>query len=281
MHYYFNKNIIKIIITLLIILFFVFLFLKPKTFEGFSSDYQYLAPVSGTWSQATQDAYSNYINDKGGVQLSTAMQLATEDEAKQYISTGLWPYDTAVINLYNEVSKTNPDVAPITDFQKMWPNRWLYSALINMSKTNPSWNLSLSPTGIMNGNKGLGFDIGNNQQIQCKYAKLGIVDTSNNAWTDSTDYSLFEKITGFKFNSTPCNACDVNHFCDFTYNNVSYPESYYIYYGKNKPTSVTDDNKILSVLNENNTQINSTTNDTSKPNTYYDDFVSLCKKVVQ
>lgn len=279
MHYYFNKNIIKIIIILLIILFFVFLFLKPKTFEGFSSDYQYLEPVSGTWSQATQDEWNKKMNTNPPTEL---MSIATEEEAKQFMNDGSWPYDTAVINLYNEVSKTNPDMAPITDFQKMWPNRLVYSTLINMSKTNPNWDLSLSPTGIMNGMKGFGFDIGNNQQIQCRGQKsLGIVDTSNNAWTVSTDYSLFEKITGFKFNSTTCNACDVNNFCDFTYNNVSYPESYYIYYGINKPTSITDDNKILSVLNENNTQINSTTNDISKPNTYYDDFVSLCKKVVQ
>ncbi len=271
MKYFSKKNLMFLAV---FILFLFFVFFRPRIFEGFSSDYQYLAPITGTWSQATQTAYTNYINGKNARPLSYAMQMATEDEAKQYISTGLWPYDTAVINLYNESVKNGTNSGPITNVQKMWPNRGLYGLLFNGSETNPNWNLSLSPTGIMNGMKGLGFDIGNNQQIQCRGQKsLGIVDTSNNAWTDSTDYSLFEKITGFKFNSSPCNACDVNNFCDFTYNNVSYPESYYIFKGISQPSKLTPAS--LSDLSSTKSLTDLTSSNSSSS---YDNCVATCKK---
>jgi hypothetical protein len=137
----FSKNKWVILFILLgFILLISFFYSKKSLFEGFgSSKYSYLAPipVGTTWSQETQDAWTKKPNLAG---VSYIMPLVTEEEAKQFLETGMWPYTDYVKELYKQASdqkivlpgfSTNDlSTIPIENAQKMTFNRAMYGALL-------------------------------------------------------------------------------------------------------------------------------------------------------
>ena len=290
-----------------IILFFLLGFIlliaffnsKKSLFEGFgTSQYSYLAPVTTPWSQETQDAWTEKAKAGGIPDLSYIMPLVTEEEAKQFLETRLWPYTDYVKGLYKQASDQklairgfSDDVStiPIETAQSLKPNRSMYGLLAPALKIPPGEVL-----GKLNEVGGNGYDIGDNNHIICDgmnhnlyILKIedGVRIGGAPGTGPSTDYTLFEKIPGFKFNSTPYDICVENPKLDFTVNGEAPAESYSIYTGsiagptESTPSTVSD--SLSSVIPSTSSSTDASSSSSSPNPTYYNDFVSLCKKVVQ
>jgi len=259
----FCKNIWIFIVSLLCIIFFFSFINSKKTFEGFDSQYKYLAPIppGTTWTQKSQDDYTAKIKDTASnFPLSDAMKYATEEEARQFIYNGLWPYDDYVIGLYKKAVELKIFIpmmsgtltGSVIDMQKKFPNRLIYTWIAMGLKIVPNLNvynqlMPLHPSGDGTTSGG-GYSIGDNQNIVCDTTgHLKIKNLSDRTYTDTSDYTLFEKIPGLKFISEPCNLCDINSACSITLDGKSAPESYNIYTGSSttysKPSLITPDTR--------------------------------------
>jgi len=297
-----KKTWIIIFILICIILFFSFINTK-KLFEGFDSNsrYKYLAPIPPTtvWSQETQDAYNTKIKGLGGnyAAFPDVMKNATEEEAKQWIDTGLWPWDDEVTEWWQqEIAKqpaptTTSDTPPpspseiISSLQKAYPNRNAYMMTIFPS---PPDNISRVPmfsiySKLSNPGDQQGYSIGDNQNIICDGEKMKIKNLSDKTYTDSSDYTLFEKIPGLKFVSEACNLCTTPQ-CKVTVDGTPSPEAYNVYVGASSPTestpsSLTDSMpSSLSSSSSSSDTSSSTTSSISDSN--YQSLLSLCKSVI-
>jgi hypothetical protein len=145
-----KNDYIIFILFIIIILFVLFIFITEER-EGFTltdkgiGEYQYLAPIPGynTWSDTTVDQFITKYNEitSQNIQQSFINQwfnIALEDEAKYYISNGIFPVCTYIVDYCNNqptlLNKLglDPSGNPITlnFFQKYQPNRVIYAMLI-------------------------------------------------------------------------------------------------------------------------------------------------------
>jgi hypothetical protein len=240
--------------------------------------YQYLAPLSpdNTWSQDTQNAWVKKFNDTlTSIDPSAAlittptlndinyMTEASEAEAQSYIQNGVWPLDTYVTNLYNNMITQSNNLNSPTDqlkteeknmwneFQKIYPNRLIYRMFLGPS--------TLPQTAILNTLNpffvGSGVLNNENAPLTCKSAQKGTIsqpDGTNIVIPDNgyypyykngytLDNTIFETIPGLTFDSSACNICGIYNFnylstkntCKFSLNN---PVGYDIFAGLNNAT---------------------------------------------
>ena len=145
-----KNNSIILILFIVIILFILFIFITEKR-ERFTlmdkdiGEYQYLAPIPGynSWSDTTVDQFITKYKEVTGQQFQkegivNLVQMALEDEATYYISNGMFPICSYIVNYCNnEPTSLNnlgldPSGNPITIkiLQKYQPNRFLYSIII-------------------------------------------------------------------------------------------------------------------------------------------------------
>ena len=145
-----KNNYIIFILFIVIISFILFIFITEKR-EGFTlmdkgiGEYQYLAPIPGynTWSDTTVDQFIAKYNEVNSQDLQKQFikqwfQIALEDEAKYYISNGMFPICSYIVNYCNNEPTLLNNLGldnygnPITlnTFQKFQPNRLIYAILI-------------------------------------------------------------------------------------------------------------------------------------------------------
>jgi hypothetical protein len=265
---FFQKNALLIVISISIILFFSYINSKP-VLEGFGEEYKYLEklPENNTWTQETQDAYKlklketspNMTDDMLTQSVTNIMKLASDEEAKYFAQNGNWPYDTYVIDTINSLKTTNPEYknVDIAQLQKQAPNRYIYLLAIT-KETVPQVKL-------LNQLETTGYNITDNEILKCvnKMPSLHNTTTNNteitpnaNVITDSNavDVSIFEKITGLKFDGSACNICDgqnvMNGTCGFSIDGQETPEAFNIYTGKSIDNSL---ESVPSLINPENT----------------------------
>jgi hypothetical protein len=146
-----KNNYIILILFIIFICYILFTFITKKR-EGFTQmdknigEYQYLAPIPeyNTWSDTTIDEFSekfyqvtNFKPSKQFV-MDQYIKIALEEEAKYYISNGIFPVCPYIINYCNNepttINKLGLDASgnPITleMFQKFQPNRFIYMVII-------------------------------------------------------------------------------------------------------------------------------------------------------
>lgn len=244
--------------------------------------YQYLAPLpsDNMWSQDTQNNWVKKLNDylvstdpSATVfttidEVNQTMQInymteASEAEAQSYIQNGVWPVDTYVTNLYNNMISQYNNLNSPTDqlkteeknmwneLQKIYPNRVIYRMYLGPS--------TLPQTAILNTLNpyfgGPGVLNNENAPLTCKSAQKGTIsqpDGTNIVIPDNgyypyykngytLDNTIFETIPGLTFDSSACNICGIDNFnylstkntCKFSLNN---PVGYDIFAGLNNAT---------------------------------------------
>lgn len=269
---FFQKNALLIVISISIILFFSYINSKPML-EGFGEEYKYLEklPENNAWSQETQDAYKLKLkevrpdlrdasDDILNKDITEQMKITSDEEAKYYIQNGNWPWDNYVIDSINSLKTTtsNPRIKnlDISQTQKTMPNRMAY-VLYVAQETVPQ----LKVLNQLNTN---GYNITDNEILKCENNNASLHNTANpntditpNAVTISTpnlvDVSIFEKITGLKFDGTACNICDggniLNGTCGFSMDGQQTPEAFNIYTGKSMDNSI---ESVPSLINPDN-----------------------------
>ena len=214
----------------------------------FGEEYKYLEklPENNTWGPEIQNGYKLKIKqvrpdlrDASDETLTTMvkdqMKTASEDEAKYFIQNSNWPWDNYVINSITSLKETttNPIVknVNISEAQKTTPNRVAY-ALYVAQDTTPQLKLTqqLNTTG---------YNITDNENLKCVNNAPNLHNTNSSTETTGEsplDSTIFEKITGLKFDSTACNICDganiMNGSCSFSMENQQTPEAFNIYTGK-------------------------------------------------
>lgn len=145
-----KNDYIILILFIVIILFILFIFITEER-EGFTimdkgiGEYQYLAPIPGynTWSDTTSSQFITKYNEVTGqnIQQDFVKQwfsFALEDEAKYYITNGMFPICTYIVNYCNNEPTVlnklglDPSGNPITLnlFQKYQPNRLIYTLVL-------------------------------------------------------------------------------------------------------------------------------------------------------
>ena len=146
-----KKNDYVILILFIVFISFILFIFITENVEGFTvidkdiGEYQYLAPIPeyNTWSDTIIDQFITKYNEVTGKTISKEyikdwFKIALEDEAKYYISKGLFPICPYIINYCNNeptlLNKLGLDDLgnPITldTFQKYQPNRFLYNIII-------------------------------------------------------------------------------------------------------------------------------------------------------
>jgi hypothetical protein len=298
-----KKTWIIIFILICVILFFSFINTK-KLFEGFDSNsrYKYLAPIppDTVWSQETQDAYKAWIDanpNRSHLELTDAMKLVSEEEGKQFADTGIWPWDDFVTEwwtqrLNDDFAKNPPassDTPPpnvsdsIKTMQMLYPNRAGYA--LSLWPAPPAttgrmplyniWSKLSMPSNDM------GYAISDTQRIICDYDKLKIKNTTDGTSTESTDYSLFEKIPGLKFVSESFNLCAFPQKYKVTIDGKPTPEDYNIYIGASSPTESTPSSLSDSIASPLSSISSSSGTSSSKiSDSNYQQLLSLCKSVL-
>lgn len=292
-------NTIIVIFLSFFILYVIYYNFNTINVEGFSlssilpdkqpttdPQYQYLAPLAddNTWSQDTQESFIKKYNDyllsvdpSATLITSTTinninyMSVASEEEAKSYIENGIWPWDTYITNMINDMKTELPEKQQnIVDkemdvFAKKYPNRLIYKLIGSPTLPQTSILTSLNPAignGLVLPNK-------SNQNLICKYASqstikqpdgTNIVIPANGFYpyltsaknlgningTYTLDNTIYESIPGLAFDSSACNICGITDFnyldnknqCRFS---LKTPEAYDIYSGlnsKSTPSSV-------------------------------------------
>jgi len=250
---------------------------SSSTRDTSNNIYQYLAPLSADnmWSQDTQNDWVKKFNDTltsldSSAALLTSpnfndinyMTIASEEEAQSYIQNGVWPLDTYVTNVYNNMITASEKMNTVTDqskansqnlwnkLQKLYPNRYIYQNFIG-APTLPQTAI----LNTLNPIEGSGIVNSENKIITCKAVKKGTLSQPdgtniqipnngmypyiNNSYT--LDYTIFETIPGLTFDSSACNLCDIDNFnylsskntCKFSLQN---PVAYDIFTGVNKST---------------------------------------------
>ena len=273
-----NKKIHFLFILFLCILFSSFFVSYFKLSEGFSlssvsqptipKEYEYLKPITDTWSINTQLKFVDKMNPKKestGVQiewLSTTgtgspfgawfypdgmMKWITEEEALYYIDNGMFPYDDYVTNYLTKIKDPPMSQTDLDNNKKILSNRSVYANVV-LQNTYPGGKL-ISEMG-----SGQGGETPTDTWT-CRFGQLLLRAKNDPAaqQKESTDYSFFTKnIPGFEFQGgEPCNPCefatlpvpkDVSPFnfvgrynspdnkCKFTVPGVV-PEAYNIYMG--------------------------------------------------
>jgi hypothetical protein len=145
-----KNNSIILILFIVFICYILFIFITEKR-EGFAlmdksiGEYQYLAPIPeyNTWSDTTVDQFITKYKEVTEQQLSKEgiqnwFKLALEDEAKYYISNGIFPICHYMINYCNnEPTSLNklgldPSGNPVTLqlLQKYQSNRFWFMVII-------------------------------------------------------------------------------------------------------------------------------------------------------
>jgi hypothetical protein len=145
-----KNNYIILILFIVFISFILFIFIT-KNREGFTiidkniGEYQYLAPIPeyNTWSDEIVDQFITKYNEVTGQTtpkeyINNWFKIALEDEAKYYISKGVFPICPYIINYCNNEPTVlnklglDPSGNPITldMFQKYQSNRFLYNVII-------------------------------------------------------------------------------------------------------------------------------------------------------
>ena len=238
-----NKKLMFLFIFLCIIILSSFFFKSVEGFglsssSSFSSssepsipkDYEYLKPITGTWSEDTQTKFIAKLNeginpngdDKNTVKkewLTTTppgflglfypggiTKWVTEEEALYYIENGSYPYDDYVTNYLTK--EADPPVTPenLDNTKKLLPNRVIYSVSIS-TKTVPGADLLVKMAntgGVLDDEK---------TEWRCYDGNLMIRNNRQDpttTLTKSTDYSFFTKnFPGFQFQGDePCNPCE-------------------------------------------------------------------------
>jgi hypothetical protein len=241
------------------------------------SQYKYLAPLppDNTWSQDIQNAFVTKFNSMLLAQDPSAtlitspttkqfnyMLIASEEEAKYFIDNGVWPWDNYVNNIINKIKESvDENTKKLLEFviniwSKTVPNREVFKMLISSQLPQNTILSSLNPS------TGTGININGTQYLTCKSGEgtikqpdgTNIVFPSNGLYpyilpyktatngSYTLDYSTFEKIPGFTFDSSACNICQTPNFnyldpsnnCFFSINT---PEAYNIYSGSNLKSS--------------------------------------------
>lgn len=289
----FSQNSCTILFLLLLatIAITVFFLHYPKVIEGFSQEYQYLAPLppNNAWSQSTIDAFTTTFKTvrPGSTvteeYLKQLQQNASEAEALIFAKTKLWPWDDYVTT--NLPSTMTTDMIP--RYQAFMPNRQAYLSLIapntvEVYKVLTQLNTSSQAqgTGYANtaGTGGIGCQTGNTTTpyLYTYTYTDGNVKNGITIGPKSTDYSLFEQyIPNFKFTGTPYDICTNNMGSSpapiqFEITGSKNPEAWNIYNG-----TVTDSTTATTIASS------ATESATINPNnTIYQDFISLCKKAI-
>lgn len=289
----FSQNSCTILFLLLLatIAITVFFLHYPKVIEGFSQEYQYLAPLppNNAWSQSTIDAFTTTFKTvrPGSTvteeYLKQLQQNASEAEAVIFAKTKLWPWDDYVTT--NLPSTFNP--TDISRYQSIMPNRMAYLSLIAPNTvdvykvlTQLNTNSQAQGVGYANsaGTGGIACQVANTSSPYL-YTYTGNATNGITIGPKSTDYSLFEQyIPNFKFTGTPYDVCTSNMGSSpapiqFEITGSQNPEAWNIYNG-----TVTDSTPATAIASSATAIASSAT--TTPNNTIYQDFISLCKKAI-
>ena len=145
-----NNNYVILILFIVIICYILFIFMTEKR-ERFTlmdkgiGEYQYLAPIPeyNTWSDTTVDKFITKYKEVTGQELEKKFinywfNFTLEDEATYYISNGIFPICTYMINYCNNEPSTLqkfglvPSGNPVTLqlLQKFQPNRYWFMIII-------------------------------------------------------------------------------------------------------------------------------------------------------
>ena len=205
-----------------------------------------MLPEDNKWSQETIDAYNAKFKELNPNSTMTDEALknlqifGSEEEAKIYIQTGIWPM--------NEYTKTNIKKAIYSDpNMKEEDKETTYNQFIsgkNPFFAQPNSALLFSPISVMYVNgitsesdiKGQakfigktmqGIDIDDSTKFICRGNKALI----NNQ--EITDFKEIQKIPGLKFLQSPCNPC--SNRCPYSYEDVTLP-AYAVYWGISSQT---------------------------------------------
>ncbi len=246
-----KTNLLWIVLIISILIFINYI--RPRRmFEGFedADEYKYLEklPENNTWSTDTQQAFkdktkqlnANMTDDQLNKQVTDAMKVASEEEAKYYNDNGSWPYDNYVIDTLNSLKTSNESLKnlDVTQLQKTAPNRIAYKMFI-LPNTLPQYK-------VLKKLNNDGYQISDSEILKCKNQNILLHNTTTN--TDITpnitqttdappvDVNIFEKITGLKFDGDPCNICNegdvISSKCSFSMEGDPTPMAYNIYSGK-------------------------------------------------
>lgn len=276
----------SILYILLFVAFIVgtFLLLKyTKVIEGFSAEYKYLErlPANNTWSQSTQDAFQKKISK--GKQITTAdiqatklmQQYASEEEALEYINTGMWPWDELLINHIKTIAPKATQ-EEINEVRTAWPNRRFYGYSVAPKIPQIA---ALAP--LMDGNSEIITCREINKTLTPLYKKT-------NEPVEPAEYGTIipKAIPNFKFTGEPYNVCPdaglqasgilypgAKYDYDIT-SSPPWPESFNIFAGKVKnstPAPVTPTPVTPAPVTPTPSNTNSG---------IYNDFISLCKRAV-
>jgi len=225
-----------------------------------SSQYANLAPLplDNLWSQDTTDAYKtkykelnpNATDQNINDTIVTYQKIASDDEAKSFSSTGVWPWDDFILQGVKSVLLTQMKALPINkdksddDIQasvdklvaslhQNMPNRQMfYSSGFNFSPVSDTQQGKL----FKQLKSDDGYSLGSDKYLKCDaFGALNLIQPSSagprtqysmNADSEpeqypgiDTHYSLLETlIPGFKFVSNSCNICDISKACAFSMN---------------------------------------------------------------
>ena len=254
---------INLAIGLTIIFIIIYQFSHLREGFGFgmptslTSQYANLAPLptDNAWSQETIDAYKKkYIEANPGLpetftdnEITLKQTASSEEEAKIFIDTGLWPWDDFMIKSYTTTINNAPENKDKTDEekqtavtealssgQKNYPNRTafeLFGLRMDSVKDTPQGKL-LNTLKITQ----TGYDAGNSKFLKCNLQQLILtqpdaqgVNTVYQMSADSapqqypnveTNYSILPSlIPGFKFINNSCDICNLtSQSCAFSIN---------------------------------------------------------------
>jgi hypothetical protein len=216
-------------------------------------------PLDNLWSQETIDAFkSKYkeLNPNATDQnisdaIAKYQKVASDDEAKSFSSTGVWPWDDFILKGFksgllekikalpankdksDDELQANVDKMVATTQQNV-PNRQaFYSSGFNYSPVSDTQQGKLFEQLASND----GYSLGGDKYLKCNAgdSSLSLIQPSSsgqrtvysmNADSEPAQYpgidthysSLETLIPGFKFVNNSCNICDISKGCAFSMN---------------------------------------------------------------
>jgi hypothetical protein len=208
-----------------------------------------MLPEDNKWSQETLDAFKVKLKETQpnisltDEYLKTLQKFGSEEEAKIFIETGIWPM--------NEFTKTNIKKGVYSDPNIKEEEREKTYDMIMSGKhpffSQPNSSLLFNPFTVAMTNgvstesdiKGQvkfiqkrmqGITLDDNTKFTCA-GKTGVSDLNTvPKFNDQevADYKELEKIPGLKFLQSPCNPC--SNRCPYSYEDVTLP-AYAVYWG--------------------------------------------------
>jgi len=180
-----------------------------------------------TWSKESVREFLNFqktVNPNTQFNMEMIQQQASEEELKELLNTGTWPWSQDTEYLYMDAVSRNP-ILNIDPAASMEMEKKVYNE--NAVKQLLSWNTKEGQF-LLNGTLIKEEATGNDGTIRCTKDSLleKRVHTGDNVWNGYKNYQRMiipnedipQEVPGFQFIGSPCNPCvalDNDYSCPF------------------------------------------------------------------